>query len=471
MATSFGGFSVRVAPADAVRLLDADESHFLEFKAREVAPGKLSQTLSSLANASGGEIYVGISDQKPRTWHGFAAPEEANAHLQILNQMFPLGKEADWEFLSASTYPGQVLHITVRKTPEVKLASNGLAYIRVSAQSQAAQGEMLERLKLDKGVVSFEDSAVPKAPLSDLSGSAVMRSFLSSVIPRAEAEPWLRKQQLVRGDHPTVAAVLLFTDEPQIYLPKRSAIKLYRYKTSASEGTRDTLAFDPITIEGCTYKQIAAAVDKTVETIQGISVLGPTGLEQAKYPREALHEIVTNAVLHRDYSIPDDIDIRIFDNRIEVESPGRLPGHITLKNILREQFARNPTLVRIVNKFPEPPNKDVGEGLNTAFEAMRKLRLKEPEISEQQNSVIVNIRHEPLASYEELIMDYLEAHDSIANSTARRLCHVGSESVMQKVFRGMIQRGMIEPVPGKRARSAAYRRKLGQRVPGNDDLD
>ena len=62
--------------------------------------------------------------------------------------------------------------------------------------------------------------------------------------------------------------------------------------------------------------------------------------------------------------------MRVFDNRVEVESPGILPGQVTVKNILDEQFARNGMLVRLVNKFPDPPNKDVGEGLNTAFKAM-----------------------------------------------------------------------------------------------------
>jgi ATP-dependent DNA helicase RecG len=57
--------------------------------------------------------------------------------------------------------------------------------------------------------------------------------------------------------------------------------------------------------------------------------------------------------------------------------------------------------VRIINKFPDPPNKDVGEGLNTAFQAMRKMRLKDPIIDERDNSVLVNIRHERLASPEE----------------------------------------------------------------------
>jgi len=63
------------------------------------------------------------------------------------------------------------------------------------------------------------------------------------------------------------------------------------------------------------------------------------------YPHETLHEIITNAVLHRDYSIPVDVHVRIYDDRIEVESPGRLPGHVTKQNILDEQSARNPKIV------------------------------------------------------------------------------------------------------------------------------
>jgi len=157
---------------------------------------------------------------------------------------------------------------------------------------------------------------------------------------------------------------------------QRCSIKIYRYKTKETQGTRDTLAFQPITIEGCAYEQIKNAVAETVKIIENISILGVSGFENVTYPVETLHEIITNAVLHRDYSIADDVHVRIFDNRIEVESPGTLPAHITPQNILEERFARNGTLVRLINKFPDPPNKDVGEGLNTAFSAMRKLKIK-----------------------------------------------------------------------------------------------
>jgi ATP-dependent DNA helicase RecG len=182
------------------------------------------------------------------------------------------------------------------------------------------------------------------------------------------------------------------------------------------------------------------------------------GLEAIEYPQEAIHEIITNAAIHRDYSLNDDIHVRIFDNRIEVQSPGGLPAHITVRNILDERFARNPSLVRLINKFPEPPNKDVGEGLNTAFDAMRRLNLKEPMIAEMDNSVIVTLRHEQLASAEEVIVDYLTENESINNARAREICHEPSDSKIRKTFAKMIDAGLIERVPGKSGKAAAYRR-------------
>jgi len=131
-------------------------------------------------------------------------------------------------------------------------------------------------------------------------------------------------------------------------------------------------------------------------------------------------------VIHRDYSINDDIHVRIFDNRIEVQSPGTLPGHVTVNNILNERAARNPKVVRLLNKFRNPPNKDVGEGLNTAFEAMRNLKLKDPTIEVSENGVLVTLRHEKLGTPEQIIVEYLGEHDEINNATARAICFIGS---------------------------------------------
>jgi len=446
----------------ALRVLSLVESHFTELKSIEISPAKLTRTLSAFSNASGGELYVGIAEHetdgvKHRTWRGFNDPEAANGHLQPFEQLFPLGTYYDYSFLVANTEAGMVLKVNVNKTREITKASDGIVYLRRGAQNiPLTSSEALRRLSLDKGVSSFESETLDVA-LELITNSAPILDFLVNVVPTAEPDLWLRKQQLIRGDKPTVSAALLFAEEPQAMLPKRSGVKIYRYRTTG-EGTRETLAFDPMTIEGHLYDQIHTSVMRTIELIEGIQKLGPRGLEAISYPSETLHEIVTNALLHRDYSIPVDVHIRIFDNRVEVESPGNLPGHVTLSNILDEQFARNGTIVRLINKFPNPPNMDVGEGLNTAFAAMGKLRLKAPVIQELENSVLITIRHEPLASPEEAVMEYLETHEEIVNRVGREITGIASENSMKNVFYKLRDRGLIEPVPGRIGFGSAWRK-------------
>jgi ATP-dependent DNA helicase RecG len=451
--------TVLVTEDEGKRLLDRPEGHFLDFKSVEVSPAKLSKALSAFSNADGGELFVG-ADQLGSTfqWRGFGSPEDANGHLQCFEPLFPLGQHFSYEFLFLEGR-GYVLRIEVNKNPQIVKASDSIVYLRRGAQSlPVTTSERLRRLELDKGLVSFETETVGCA-ISEVSQSDVCTAFIESVVPKATPEKWLRKQRLISGEKPTVAGVLVFSDLPQTVLPKRCAIKLYRYKTSDSQGSRDTLAGDPSTIEGCIYDQVYDSVSKTKTMIQGIAKLGPGGLEPVAYPDETLHEIITNAVLHRDYSLPDDVHVRVFDNRVEVESPGSLPGHITVDNILDERFARNGAVVRIINKFPNPPNKDVGEGLNTAYAAMTKLRLKPPQIRQLPNSVLVVIRHEPLASPEELVMSYLGEHESINNGKARELCHISSDWLARSMLRKLEQRGMIERTPGSRTSNTAYRLK------------
>lgn len=444
-------------------LLQIEESHFIDLKSIDIAPAGLTKTAAAFCNTSGGELFIGIEEiegerGKERIWNGFTDQEAANAHVQVIEKMSPLGNHYDAEFLGSAGAAGLVLHLTMYKTKEIVSASNGKVYVRRSAQSLPVEGEVaIERLKYDKGIKSFEDE-LTNAKVEDITNSITVLEFLLDVVPSAEPDQWLSKQQVLVDGRPTVAGVLLYSDLPQATLPKRSAIKILRYQTK-EHGERDFLAFDPLTIEGPIYSLVYDTVDKCKELIEQIKKLGPDGLEPIVYPEEALHEVLTNAVLHRDYSIAADVQVRIFDNRVEIESPGRLPGHVTVELITKTQFARNPKLVRLVNKFKNPPNKDVGEGLRTTFEAMDKLRLKKPLIEERENSVLVILRHESLGSPEQLVMDYLEKNAEITNAIGRDITGIKSENTMKEVFYRLRDRDQLEQVPGKFGNKAAWRRK------------
>ncbi|MBL8205539.1 MAG: putative DNA binding domain-containing protein [Blastocatellia bacterium] len=444
------------------QILSHTEGHFLDLKAKEIKPSKLTRTISGFANADGGELFIGISESGiagiSHRWQGFADPEDGNAHLQVFESLFPLSEDYLYNFLSHPTEIGYVLQVNVKKTRGIIKSNDGIPYLRRGAQNLPVDTDQkLRVLERNKGITSFENEPV-SVDLAKVCNSEIVIRFILEVVPIAEPEAWLRKNELIKNDKPTVSGVILFSELPQAILPKRSGIKIYRYKTSATEGTRDTLVGNPISIEGSAYDLIYEAVSQTQEIISGIQILGSKGLEPVVYPTETLHEVITNAVLHRDYSIADDVHVRIFDNRVEVASPGHLPAHITVKNILDERFARNGNLVRVINKFPNPPNKDVGEGLNTAFEAMRNLRLKEPLITEKDSYVIVHIKHEKLASAEDIIMEYLSNSPSITNRVARDLTGIKSENSMKGVLLKLRDRGLIEPVPGRSGFASAWQK-------------
>jgi ATP-dependent DNA helicase RecG len=191
--------------------------------------------------------------------------------------------------------------------------------------------------------------------------------------------------------------------------------------------------------------------------MSSIEVWSTDGLKKLEYPPEALWETIVNAVIHRDYSISDDIQILVFDNRIEILSPGKLPGYVSIENILNARFSRNAKLVRTLNRYRDAPNKDLGEGLNTAFQKMKEFGLKDPIITEEGNYLKVVLPHLPLAVPTAAIIDFLRQHDQISNRQARDLTGIRSENSVKTEFYKLRDEGHIERVPDLAGNKSAWR--------------
>lgn len=427
-------------------ILSLREGYFLDFKSRNITPAKITRTLSAFCNAAGGEVYIGIGETgKAFEWDGFEVEEDANGFCQVFRELDSLENIFLIEFLKNKNKKGLILHIVAPRSKDVIQATDGKIYKRVNASNiPLMKQDEISRLKFDKGIQSYEDELL-NIDLDEICNSEKVIGFFLETIPEAEPEVWLRKQFLILKDRPTVASTLLFSDNPQNILAKRSAIKIIRYQTTG-EAERDFLSFTPITMEGAIYDLIYNSVARVKEEIEKIEKIESGRTKKVSYPGEALHEIVTNAVLHRDYSIASDIQIRIFDNKVEVESPGRLPGHVTVDNIKDAQFARNPKIVRLINKFDNPPNKDVGEGVNTVFSSMEKRKLRPPVFEEMSNSLLVTLKHESLDSPNIIVMNYLKENDVITNGIARRLTGIKSENTMKRVFYDLKKEGVLERV-------------------------
>lgn len=195
--------------------------------------------------------------------------------------------------------------------------------------------------------------------------------------------------------------------------------------------------------------------------LQEVSYYADGKLVNLEYPSEAIKEILVNAVIHRDYSLSDDIHIRIYDNRIEILSPGRLPGFMTLENIYDERYSRNPNIVRILHNLPEPVNHDIGEGLNTARNELRKVGLVPPEIIELENALLVSIKHQKIASLEDIIIDFLKKNPGafITNRDVRTLSGEQDVNKIKRAFQQLRRQGIIKP-ENENAPAFSFRYKI-----------
>jgi len=142
-----------ISDEEAETILQYDEDHFRDLKSKDIAPAKLSQSISAFANTAGGELFVGVSKVGGRReWEGFENPESANGVFQVLEGLAPLGNLYSAQFLTCSAGNGLVLHLIIRKTREIVTATNGTAYVRRSAQKlPVSEEEAVRRLRLDKG--------------------------------------------------------------------------------------------------------------------------------------------------------------------------------------------------------------------------------------------------------------------------------------------------------------------------------
>jgi len=197
--------------ANAVaRILALEESHFLDLKAQEITPEKLAIHAMAFANSAGGELYVGIDDPKSGgpTWRGFATIEAANAHVQTINDRFQGNNLVSATFLRGAGVSGFVLHLIIEKSREIVQTVGGDIYKRVSAQKlpvKLTSHAEVERLRLDKGLASYEDVPVAGVNVERSSDSLAITEFIIAAVPVSEALPWLTSQRLIVNSQPSVA--------------------------------------------------------------------------------------------------------------------------------------------------------------------------------------------------------------------------------------------------------------------------
>lgn len=418
----------KVGDVEVDDLCTRQEDDFFDRKSFRIKPAQIQDVAVAFANAEGGTIVVGIEDDDVKKypnitdrWKGADHIEDYNPIIANLTSLNPsidyVHQFLYWEGGYSQTY---ILKLTIRKSQKVHETAKGDVLLRRGAQSLQLRGSKIQELMRAKGVISEEDTPLPSIRAERIIEGEHLKNFLAN-LPITDKDPYnfvVQENLLPETMNPTVALVLLFSTNPSADMPRQCAVKIVRYDTSEDEIERDALTNDQHTIEGPLHLQIAAAFEKLKEVIGRCTCWTLEGPQVPAYPDEALYEVLVNSVLHRDYGVSDNVLISVYRNRIEFRSPGRLPGFVTIKNILDARFSRNPKLVRLLAKYPDAVNKDLGEGINTVFERMSKAGFIDPILRDDGVNLYVTLKRAPKEDPASVITKFVEKHGSITNHQA-----------------------------------------------------
>ena len=169
------------------KLLLLEEDWLMDKKGADIKPSRFSRTVSAFANTNGGEIYIGISHEQDKAvyfWDGFKSEEAFNEYITVLTEILPTYESFSIDAYQHPERKDWVFHIIVHKTNNIIYASDKKAYTRSGVQNLPCDTtEKLLRLKLDKGIASFEDE-ITQCKFDDIADSSVLNRFIHDVVPQ-----------------------------------------------------------------------------------------------------------------------------------------------------------------------------------------------------------------------------------------------------------------------------------------------
>ena len=347
------------------------EDQTFDCKSIQIDPKALAIPIVAFANADGG----GVSD-KTRTIEG------VDQDTQKLNDLL----RVPFDFCNPSisvtcTYEpctdkdgneNRILLMHIPASSSLHTNQADEAFMRVGDKSRKLTFDERVQLMYDKGERFFEDTAVNGATANDLNMDAVAKYVNLLGYSKSSMEYLKENNHFVTTDKNgeevvSVACMLLFGKKPQSYLP-RARTRFIRFNGVEEKVGAEMNVIKDVVFEGTILEQ----VEKTVEYLE-TQVAEHTYLEQSgkfitrrDYPKFVIQEMVVNACCHRAYNIKGtEIQIKMFDDRIVFESPGKLPGMVRPSNIRSTHFSRNPKIAAFLKTYHYV--KEYGEGVDRMY--------------------------------------------------------------------------------------------------------
>jgi len=402
--------------------LELGESYYREFKsALEGHPNDkkprdlkeicndVAKTLVAFANADGGELFVGIEDNNtvlgiPFTDEKISAILSASENYVLKETPLPIKRKNIIE------YEGKkVIYFSVDKGSKyVHQTSKGECFQRKDRESVPTSADSIRLAREEVVSREYDRQFEDLAKITDLD-LPLVTSVAQEItkIKTISPEKFLQYIELAEFDGDRLrlrkAALLLFAKNPNKWHP-RSRVRILKINGTEEKSAPDYNVTEVADIDGNIFKLIEQSWEALrpalTETRYSEDGLFKT---QVIYPEPACREALVNAITHRDYSIEGrGIEIRIFNDRLEVLSPGKLLSKYTIEDLKELKGAhetRNTYLARVLREFGYI--RELGEGIRRMFELMKSNELVEPQISSPNKSFIVILFYKFIYSKEE----------------------------------------------------------------------
>jgi ATP-dependent DNA helicase RecG len=436
-----------------------------------VSLSHLAATFVAMANTSGGTVLLGVA---PRSGQIQGIGNLHNTHDRI----FQAALLADPPLVLPlpvlqNIDEAQVLWITVPAGLPYVYSMEGRYLWREGSWNTPIPARRLRQLLLERGAVQFETQIPPGATMDDLDMAQVnayVERLRLPVLDGAGHEADLASEVLYQrgclrrenGElRPTYAALLVFGCHPQRWLPAATIL------SARFSGVAFGDQYIKQDINGSLPEQLHQAELFVRDNLSSVvRLLGLRHQETLEYPFEAVRELLVNAVAHRDYNLQGDcIHLNIFSDRLEVTSPGELPGPVTLKNLLEARFSRNAVIVQVLADLGFVER--LGYGLERVVNLMVENGLQHPRFEEHAGTFRVTLLGEPslealqfdYAQYAELDLNprqqraltYLVKHQRITNSEYQTLCPDVHPETLRRDMVDLVKRQVLLKIGDKRA--------------------
>jgi ATP-dependent DNA helicase RecG len=436
------------------------ESQNLEFKRLfgNKVVAKIIETIVAMANTDGGIIILGVDDPEKTKLKGeariFGIEEDATLYDEVIHEIksitpsFNSIEITELEFTDSKT----IVLLYIKKATNEFYSIKENVFVRLYKSNKKLSPQEIVKFSYAKG---FEkaDRELVEIDFDLLDTSYFDEWKHNRGIRDTDIKTVLYKVGLARKENnilkPTRAAVLLFAEYPTNLMETKCAVRVLQYRGKTEKfGEVPNLLQLPKTIDGPIIDIIRNTQNYVLNLLKGGIQIHSGFVNQYTIPERVIKEAITNAIIHRDYHLKRDIEIRLYEDRIEILSPGLLPYNITNSNIgrVRADGQRNDLLVKHLREFPDPPNLDLNEGIQAMRNEMKKQNLYEPiflTYPTYQDSVNVVLFNERQPSEWEKVKKYLESNIYITNPIAREITGIVQSHTMSRLFKKWVEKGFL----------------------------